>query len=75
MLMPVIDLNNSPDRCTEVPAPPEQKFSLPEFALACAMNSGTDFTGKLRATVITLGTRISPATGAMSFKKLKLRLG
>jgi hypothetical protein len=33
MLQPVMNLNNSPDRCTEVPLPDEAMLILPGFAL------------------------------------------
>jgi hypothetical protein len=39
------------------------------------MNSATVFAGKFLVTVITLGTRTMPATGAMSSRKLKGSLG
>ena len=34
ILMPVIAMNISPDRCTEVPLPDEAMFTLPGLALA-----------------------------------------
>ena len=38
------------------------------------MNSATVFAGKSFGTIITFGTRVMPATGAMSRMKLKLSL-
>ena len=34
ILMPVINMNNSPDRCTDVPLPEEARMTLPGFAFA-----------------------------------------
>jgi hypothetical protein len=70
--MPAIILNSSPARWVEVPVPPDATLSLPALSLAYAMNSGRLLTGIDGCTTMTLGTRISPATGAMSRMKLKL---
>src|SRR5690348_11437945 len=42
---PVATLNNSPDKCWEVPTPADAKLTFPGFAFAYAMNSATDFAG------------------------------
>src|SRR5262249_48985482 len=70
MSQPVMNLNSSPERCTEVPLPEDAMLILPGFALQYAMNSETDFAGNDTGTSITLGERIKPATGAMSRMKL-----
>ena len=67
---PVIAMNNSADRCTEVPLPDDARLTLPGLALAWSMNSCTVLAGTLGCTVITFGTRIRPPTGAMSRMKL-----
>ena len=64
-------LNNSPDKCTEVPLPDDAMFTLVGLALQYAINSATFFTGRLLVTTITLGVRTIPATGVMSRIKLK----
>src|SRR5215468_10566444 len=53
--MPATRLNNSPARCGPVPRPGEAKVSLPELALACAMNSATVFAGELFGTTTAVG--------------------
>src|SRR5215471_20111958 len=69
-LMPVIILSNSPDRCGDVPTPPEAKLILPGLALAWAMNSATLLAGTAGCTSMTFANRINPATGALSRMKL-----
>jgi hypothetical protein len=69
---PVSDLNNSPERCTEVPLPDDAMLILPGLALQYAMNSATVLAGNDGVTSITLGVRTRPATGAISRMTLKL---
>ncbi|GAB7546620.1 hypothetical protein CS8_063050 [Cupriavidus sp. 8B] len=42
-----MDLNSSPDKCVELPAPDEAKLSEPGLLLASATSSGTVVTGRL----------------------------
>ena len=46
MLTPVIILNISPATCPALPIPGDAILSLPGWALAKAISSGTVFTGK-----------------------------
>ena len=48
-------LNSSPERCVDVPVPDEANVILPGFALAWAMNSGTDLAGEEFGTTMRLG--------------------
>ena len=74
MLRPAIILNNSPATWGVDPIPADAMLILPGLALAKAMNSGTVLAGTDGFTSMTLGTRIMPATGAMSRMRLKLSL-
>ncbi len=47
-------LNSSPDRCCDVPLPADANVSVPGFAFASAINSGTDFAGLFGGTISTL---------------------
>src|SRR6266705_1224755 len=73
MSQPVMDLNSSPDRCTDVPLLEDAILIFPGFALQYAMNSATVLAGKELVTSITFGVLTSPATGAMSRMKSKGR--
>ena len=74
MSVPVMNLNNSPAICGDVPTPGDAMLILPGLALAKAMNSGTVLAGNAGTTTMTAGSRLMPATGAMSRMKLKLSL-
>src|SRR5262244_1518354 len=74
MLMPAIIVNSSPNTWPGVPMPPDAMLSLAGLALAWAMSSGTVVAGTDGFTTMTLGTRVNPATGAISRMKLKLSL-
>ncbi len=63
---PVIDLNISPERWIELPAPEDAKLSLPGLILPYAMSSCTVFTGSAGFTTRTLGTDAIIVTGAKS---------
>src|SRR5512140_525013 len=69
MSMPVMYLNSSPDRCTEVPEPDDAMLILPGGFFAYSMNSWMVLAGKFLGTVITFGTRVMPPTGTMSLRK------
>ena len=75
MSTPVIILNSSPERWTEVPFPEVAQLILPGLALAWATNSATVFAGTAGFTSITFGTRMKPATGSVSRMKLKDSFG
>src|SRR5438270_834183 len=64
----------SPERCSDVPLPDDGKFTLPGLAFTKAMNSATVLAGTSLLTVITFGTRLNDATGAISRTKLIFRL-
>jgi hypothetical protein len=66
MLMPARELNTSPIRWCAVPIPAEPYVSLPGFALACAINSGTVFAGIDGFTTSTFGTIATTVIGAKS---------
>ena len=68
-----MDLNSSPDMCTEVPLPEDAILILLTLFLQYAKNSATLFAGKLGGTTMTLGVRTNPATGAISRMKLNGR--
>src|SRR6202166_4029931 len=74
MSTPAIILNNSPANCGVVPLPTDAMLILPGLALAYAMNSGTVLAGTEGCTTITMGTSVTPQTGAMSRTRLKSRL-
>jgi hypothetical protein len=68
-----IILNSSPCRCDVTPMPPDPMLILPGWALASLIGSGIVRAGKDGCTTSTLGVRAMPATGAMSWMRLKLR--
>ena len=75
MSMPVSSLSFSPVRWCEVPTPAEPKFTLPGFALAYWMSSGTFFGGKLRFAARRSGECEITVTEAKSFDGVVLRSG
>ena len=64
---PIWIFRSSPERCCALPLPDEEKFSLPGFFFATAMNSRTFFAGKDGCTSSRLGAVANTATGAKSF--------
>jgi len=67
-------LNSSPDTCGELPLPVDAILIVPACAFASAMNCATVVAGTEGWTTMTNGSRVMLATGAMSRRKLKLRL-
>src|SRR5262249_15439398 len=72
---PVMALNSSAGRGVDRTKPDETLVILPGLLFAYAMSSGMVRAGKDICATITFGTRIRPATGVMSRRKLKLRFG
>ena len=75
MFTPVKILKNSPAKWTPEPTPAEANLTLPAFAFAYSMKSGTVVTGSDGLTSIKCGTRTMAAIGAISRTKLKVRFG
>ena len=77
--MPATILSNSPDKCGELPLPPDAKFIVFGFALAMATSSFTDFAGTDGCTTRMFGCETTSETGAKSFTvsngNLLIRLG
>ncbi len=70
MFTPAIILNSSPATWGRVPMPGEAMLSLPLFALAWAMNPDSVVAGTDGCVTMTNGSRLTPATGAISRRKL-----
>ena len=64
---PAMLFNSSPDKCEEVPRPPDPKFNVPGVALAYAMNCWTDWTGSDGCTTKIFGERDNSEIGVKSF--------
>jgi len=64
--VPVITLNISPDRCSDVPCPEDANASLPGSFFASAISSGTVRTGTLLLTTSRFGNVPVSDTGAKS---------
>ena len=60
------NLKSSPDKCGELPLPPEAKLSEFGFAFARATSSFTDFTGTEGCTTRMLGCDTTSDTGEKS---------
>src|SRR6516165_12026607 len=69
-----IILNSSPARWSVPPLVEYAMLILPGFALAYAMNCGTDLAGTDGCTTMVFGRRTTAVTGSMSRMKLKLSL-
>ena len=61
-----MNLNSSPDICSEVPLPDDAKVILPGLALAWAMNSATVRTGSDGGTTMMLASCMMLAIGVVS---------
>jgi len=68
MLVFVMDMNNMPNRCGELPLPDDPKLIWPGCALASAMSCFTDFTGSDGCTTTTQGASPTRVTAAKSVK-------
>jgi len=72
---PIIAMNISPDRCTDVPLPDDAMFTLPGLAF----NIGNELGNRLGRHILVgpsshWAQRLNDATGAMSRMKLNFRL-
>ncbi len=59
-------LNTSADKCVELPAPPEPKFSLPGFCLAKSISSCSVLNFELAGTIRITGVCAIVVTGTRS---------
>src|SRR5437879_13544592 len=62
MSQPVIDLNSSPDRCTEVPLPEDAMLRFTGVAVQRANDGATGLAGKVLLTSRAFGALTTPAT-------------